>query len=172
MSKNNARKNGAPAFSLKNLWYLWWGKEREKEDGLLFLCEEKGKEDERQQMLNQCHDFSIDLDIHVLLCVDIMTNHEWEQAFQLGYGHTHTHTHKLSHSQTVTHTQLTHFCLLCWSVWLLRLLCDCQIAGQHQSGSLMHFDSILDPLPFSFFLSLNHHFIVWYSYCLFSTCVE
>lgn len=82
----------------------------------------------------------------------------------------HTYTRTNSHSQTVTRTQQTHFRLPCWSVWLLQFLCDCQIAGQHPSGSLMHFDSILSPLSFS--LLVSRTIILQYytcnSYCIYT----
>lgn len=131
---------------------------REKWDTTVFLCRGRRKRSGSRSRISS----TTPALIWTCLYCYVFTNqrmrtslpaHTWTQTHM--HTLTHAHTRRLSHKQYATNTLWFRS-----SVWLQRLLCDCQIAGQHQRGSLMHFDNILAPLPLALFLLLNRHFMI------------
>lgn len=103
----------------------WHQRQRESNqwDATVFLCREKRWDVERQPKLNHRCDFSIDLDMCVLLCVDIMTNHWMGTSLPAGIWtqiHTPTHT---KHAQTLLQTAMHKHTLVS-----LARVCDCTVA--------------------------------------------
>lgn len=130
--------------------YMLEYRDMEKYGGIS-VQKKRGRGRERQ-MLNQCCGSFIDFCMFVLLWVDKVTTHTWEQVSLFFSVHTYT----LPYKQPYTIRKKKYFGVPPQSVWLQRLLCDTRLRC---SLTFMHFDRIFAHFLFFPFLRLRKQFL-------------